>query len=78
VDAIYQQTGRKLEESEFVVPEIKAVGTYECSVSLHPEVNATFSVVIQKDKSITVRATHISRGLHSASRCNATASSRTV
>ena len=34
VDAIYQQTGRNLADAEMVVPEIKAVGTFECSVKL--------------------------------------------
>lgn len=37
-DAIYQQTGRNVSDCEFTVPEIKAVGTYECTVRLHPEV----------------------------------------
>lgn len=49
-DAIYQQTGKKLDEKEFEVPEIKSVGTYECRVKLHPDVAATFSIVIQKEK----------------------------
>lgn len=56
-DAIYQQTGQKLAEADFSVPEIKAVGTYECTIRLHPEVNAAFSVVIVKDKSLTVKGT---------------------
>eukprot|EP00195_Chlamydomonas_chlamydogama_P009722 CAMPEP_0202900478 /NCGR_PEP_ID=MMETSP1392-20130828/11858_1 /ASSEMBLY_ACC=CAM_ASM_000868 /TAXON_ID=225041 /ORGANISM="Chlamydomonas chlamydogama, Strain SAG 11-48b" /LENGTH=202 /DNA_ID=CAMNT_0049586875 /DNA_START=69 /DNA_END=677 /DNA_ORIENTATION=- len=51
-DAIYQQTGRDLSEMKFTVPEIKAVGTYECQVELHPEVTGTFSVVIQKEKNV--------------------------
>lgn len=34
VDAIYQQTGRKVEEAELTVPEIKSVGTFECTVKL--------------------------------------------
>jgi len=56
-DAIYQQTGRDLSGAEFVVPEIKSTGTYECQVRLHPEVLATFSVVIVRDKSLTVKVT---------------------
>lgn len=56
-DAIYQQTGRRLPDGDFTIPEIKAVGAYECSVKLHPEVNASFTVVIQKDKSITIKTT---------------------
>jgi large subunit ribosomal protein L9 len=50
VDAVYQQTGRKLDEDILSVPDIKAVGTYEVSVSLHPEVTGTFNVVIQREK----------------------------
>ncbi|MEW5302832.1 MAG: hypothetical protein WDW38_004058 [Sanguina aurantia] len=55
-DAIYQQTGRSVADCEFVIPEIKAIGTYECQVRLHPSVMATFSVVVQKDKTLTVVA----------------------
>jgi large subunit ribosomal protein L9 len=40
-DAIYQQTGRNVSDSEISVPEIKAVGTYECTIRLHPEVGGT-------------------------------------
>jgi large subunit ribosomal protein L9 len=50
VAAIYQQTGRDLGEYKFEVPEIKSIGTYEVSAQMHPEVKATFSVVVQKEK----------------------------
>jgi hypothetical protein len=33
----------------------QVMGTYECSVKLHPEVNGTFSVVIQKEKNATAK-----------------------
>lgn len=33
-DAIYQQTGRNLVDMEMEMPEIKALGTFECSVKL--------------------------------------------
>lgn len=33
-DAIYQQTGRNLADNEMVMPEIKTLGTFECSVKL--------------------------------------------
>lgn len=33
-DAIYQQTGRNLADMEMVMPEIKSLGTFECSVKL--------------------------------------------
>mmetsp|Transcript_35138 Transcript_35138/g.88967 ORF Transcript_35138/g.88967 Transcript_35138/m.88967 type:complete len:201 (-) Transcript_35138:252-854(-) len=56
-DAIYQQTGRNLAENEFTVPEIKAVGSYECTVRLHPEVLAAFRVVVEKEKNITIKTT---------------------
>ncbi len=51
-ESIYQQTGKKLPEADFTVPEIKVMGTYECYVVLHPEVTGTFSVVIQKEKNM--------------------------
>ena len=54
-EAIYLQTGRKMDDLEFNIPDIKAVGTYECTVRLHPEINAAFSVVIQREKNITVK-----------------------
>lgn len=57
-DAIYQQTGRNVADLEITVPEIKAVGTYECTLRLHPEVLATFSVVIQKERgAVTIKTT---------------------
>lgn len=34
IDAVYQQTGRKLVEADLVIPEIKALGTFECSIKL--------------------------------------------
>ncbi len=51
-ESIYQQTGKKLPEGDFTVPEIKVMGTYECSVVLHPEVTGNFSVVIQREKNV--------------------------
>ncbi|KAG2500924.1 hypothetical protein HYH03_000751 [Edaphochlamys debaryana] len=57
-DAIYQQTGRNVSDCEIMVPEIKSVGTYECTIRLHPEVVGTFSVVVQKEKqTLTVKTT---------------------
>jgi len=57
VEAIYQQTGRMVPESDITIPDIKTVGTYECSAKLHPEVIGTFSVVIAKEKNaLTVKA----------------------
>lgn len=50
VDAIYQQTGRSIAEFELEVPDIKTLGTFECSVKLHPEVTGTFNVLIQREK----------------------------
>lgn len=57
LQAIFQQTGRNLADAEFTVPEIKAVGSYECTVKLHPEVTATFRVVVEKDKNLTIKTT---------------------
>jgi ribosomal protein L9 len=31
VEAIYQQTGRNIPEADLSVPDIKSVGTFECS-----------------------------------------------
>ncbi len=50
VEAIYQQTGRDISDLEVTIPDIKALGTFECSVQLHPEVVGTFSIVVQKEK----------------------------
>eukprot|EP00878_Enallax_costatus_P001610 GHUV01001761.1.p1 GENE.GHUV01001761.1~~GHUV01001761.1.p1 ORF type:complete len:200 (+),score=67.40 GHUV01001761.1:203-802(+) len=52
VDAIYQQTGRSIADLELTVPDIKTLGTYECSVKLHPDVTATFNILIQKEKNV--------------------------
>ena len=52
VDAIYQQTGRSIADMELTVPDIKTLGTYECSVKLHPDVTATFNLLIQKEKNV--------------------------
>jgi large subunit ribosomal protein L9 len=55
VEAVYQQTGRSLDAAALVLPDIKAVGTYEVSVKLHPDVTGTFSVVVQREKQITIK-----------------------
>jgi ribosomal protein L9 len=34
------------------LPDIKALGTFEVSIKLHPEVNGVFSVVVQKEKQV--------------------------
>lgn len=34
VDAIYQQTGRSIADYELTIPDIKALGTYECTVKV--------------------------------------------
>ena len=52
VEAVYQQTSRTIDEKDLTIPEIKAVGSYECSVKLHPEVTGTFMVVVQKEKNV--------------------------
>eukprot|EP00955_Chlamydomonas_euryale_P011122 119853-Chlamydomonas_euryale.AAC.3 len=54
-DAIYQQTGKQIQEADIKIPDIKSVGTYECTAKLHKDVTATFSVVIVKDKSLTIK-----------------------
>jgi large subunit ribosomal protein L9 len=52
VDAVYQQTSRRIDEKDLTIPEIKAVGSFECAVVLHPEVTGTFTVVVQKEKAV--------------------------
>ncbi|KAG1656475.1 hypothetical protein FOA52_005634 [Chlamydomonas sp. UWO 241] len=54
-DAIYQQTGRQLPEADFTIPDIKTVGTHECSVKLYKDVSATFTVVVVKEKTLTIK-----------------------
>jgi large subunit ribosomal protein L9 len=51
VDAIKQQTGRELDRKDVVLPAITQLGTFEASIKLHPEINGTFKLVIQKDTS---------------------------
>lgn len=49
-EAVYQQTGRDISSLPIEMPEIKALGTYEVSVRLHPEVVGRFSLLVQKGK----------------------------
>lgn len=49
---ILQHTGRDLVDATFTVPPIKETGSYECSVRLHPEVNATFRIKIEQELTI--------------------------
>ncbi|PRW59565.1 50S ribosomal L9 [Chlorella sorokiniana] len=51
VDAIRMQTARELDKRAVTLPEIKALGTYDASVKLHPEVTGFFKIVVQKDTS---------------------------
>lgn len=51
VEAIKMQTGRELDKRAMTVPEIKTLGTYDCSIKLHAEVIGSFKVVVQKDTS---------------------------
>ena len=50
VAAIEQQTGRVLDKKALTLPDIKALGTYDVTVRLHPEVMGEFKVVVQKEK----------------------------
>lgn len=51
VEAIKMQTGRELKKSDVSVPDIKTLGSYECTVKLHAEVVGAFKVIVQKDTS---------------------------
>lgn len=50
VDAVAQQTGKTLDKRAITLPDIKATGSYDCTVKLHPEVIGTFKVVVQREK----------------------------
>ena len=50
VDAVAMQTGKTLDKRALSVPDIKATGTYDVSVKLHPAVTGTFKVVVQREK----------------------------
>ena len=50
VDAIYGQTGQKLDKEALQLPEMKTVGTHQAAIQLHPDVIGRFSVVISKAK----------------------------
>jgi large subunit ribosomal protein L9 len=52
VEAVYQQTSRRIDEKDLTIPDIKAVGNFECAVVLHPEVTGTFTVVVQREKGV--------------------------
>lgn len=46
VDVIKEQTQRDVEKTAISLPEIKHLGEYDVSVVLHPEVTATFKLVV--------------------------------
>jgi len=48
--AVYQQTGRDISTLPLEMPEVKALGSYEVSVRLHPEVVGRFVLLVQKGK----------------------------
>ncbi|KAG7669766.1 hypothetical protein Ndes2526B_g06118 [Nannochloris sp. 'desiccata'] len=50
-EAIKMQTGRELKKSDITVPDIKTLGSYECTVKLHADVVGAFKVIVQKDTS---------------------------
>lgn len=46
VTIIKEQTQREVEKTAITMPEIKHLGEYDVSVVLHPEVTATFKLVV--------------------------------
>ena len=48
VDAVQQQTTKTLDKRAITLPDIKTLGTYEVQVKLHPQVTATFQLVVTK------------------------------
>lgn len=55
-EAVYQQTGRDIKALPMEMPEIKALGSYEVTVRLHPEVVGRFSLLVQKGKQAAPQA----------------------
>ena len=49
-EAVYQQTGRDISALPLEMPEVKALGSYDVSVRLHPEVVGRFTLLVQKGK----------------------------
>lgn len=48
-DAVYQQTAQQLDKRMMAVPSnINALGEYEVSVKLHPDVTGRFKVVVAR------------------------------
>ena len=47
-EAVYKQTTIQLDKRNMMVPEVKELGTYNVSVKLHPEVTATFQLIVAK------------------------------
>eukprot|EP00775_Hariotina_reticulata_P007255 gene7255-7468_t len=54
-DAIYQQMGQDITKYELDIPDIKTLGTFQCTLKVHPEVTGVFSVVIQKEKNVQAK-----------------------
>jgi large subunit ribosomal protein L9 len=48
VDAVKQQTTKELDKRTITLPDIKTLGTYDVVCKLHPQVNATFQLVVAK------------------------------
>eukprot|EP00227_Mantoniella_beaufortii_P021444 CAMPEP_0197585338 /NCGR_PEP_ID=MMETSP1326-20131121/7669_1 /TAXON_ID=1155430 /ORGANISM="Genus nov. species nov., Strain RCC2288" /LENGTH=200 /DNA_ID=CAMNT_0043149827 /DNA_START=48 /DNA_END=650 /DNA_ORIENTATION=+ len=48
VDAIMKQTGKTLDKKAMEIPDISAVGIYECTVKLHADVVGKFKLDVQK------------------------------
>lgn len=47
-DAIKKQTSQDVDKRNIGLPEIKELGTYQATLKLHPQVTATFQVVVAK------------------------------
>ena len=47
-DAVEAQTGKALDKKAFSIPEISAIGIYDVTVKLHPDVVGEFKVDVQK------------------------------
>lgn len=47
VDAIEQQTSKKMDKKAITLPDISEVGIYECSIKLHPDVTGVFKLEVK-------------------------------
>ena len=50
IEAIYNQIGQRLDKASLDLPAIKATGTHQAAIQLHPDVIGRFAIVVNKAK----------------------------